>query len=393
MLGEDFLRVPRLSRIYYQGVFFSYPLDFFNVLSNLGILESTLTLFSYLKARLCPSSEEQTFEQWVTNRFGRRLYKRFFQSYTEKVWGIACDMIEAEWAAQRIRGLSLRAAVVNALFDTKTARTLIREFRYPVLGAGMMWQRFQQAVESQGGQVWLEAEVVRLEREGGHVTGVVVKRGGQLHRIMSDHVISSMPVPELIARLDPLASAETMQAACRLSYRALILVGLIVDRADLFPDNWIYVHSPEVKVGRIQNFKNWSLVMVPDPRKSGLGMEYFCAEGDATWRMSDAELIELAVRDLVTLGLARPTEVKDAVVIRQPRAYPLYDRGYREHLRVIQAFLAKMDNLQTIGRSGIHRYDNQDHSMLTGMLAVRNLLGEHHDLWNVNTERSYYEET
>jgi protoporphyrinogen oxidase len=210
--------------------------------------------------------------------------------------------------------------------------------------------------------------------------------------IAGEHFISSMSLTELIARLDPPPPADVVRAARKLTYRAFILVGLIVDRADLFPDNWIYAHSPEVRVGRIQNFKNWSVAKIPDPRKTSLGMEYFCTEGDETWTMSDAELIELATHELVSLGLADIADVEDGVVIRQPKAYPVYDREYRQHLAVIQRFLAMIDNLQTIGRNGLHRYNNQDHSMLTGMLVVRNLLGEEHDLWSVNTERSYYEE-
>lgn len=392
MLGEDFLKVSRLSRIYYQDRFFNYPLDFFNTLSNLGIVESLLILLSYFKARLWPYPEEETFEQWMTNRFGQRLYKAFFQTYTEKVWGIPCHMIRADWASQRIMSLSLMSAVFNALFGTENAKTLINEFHYPVLGPGMMWQRFQEVVESQGGQVWLGAEVVRLEQDRQCITGSEVKHGGEVHRVSGDHFISSMPLTELIARLDPLPPADVVQAARQLTYRAFVLVELIVDRADLFPDNWIYVHSPKVKVGRIQNFKNWSVAMVPDSRETSLGMEYFCTEGDDVWSMSDAELLDLATRELISLGLADMADVEDGVVFRQPKAYPVYDRKYRQCLQVIQRFLATLDNLQTIGRNGMHRYNNQDHSMLTGMLAARNLLGEDHDLWSANTEHSCYQE-
>jgi len=392
MVGEAFLKVPRLSRIYYRGRFFNYPLDLFNTLSNLGFIESSLILLSYLKAQLWPYPEEETFEQWMINRFGRRLYRTFFQGYTEKLWGIPCHMIRADWAAQRIKGLSLRAAVFNALFGTENAKTLIKEFHYPTLGAGMMWQRFQEVVEGLGGKVWLGAEVIQLERDKRRVIDVVVRQNEETYRIAGDHFISSMSLAELITRLNPPPPDNVVQAARRLSYRALILVGLIVDRADLFPDQWIYVHSPKVEVGRIQNFKNWSAAMVSDPGKTCLGMEYFCTEGDDTWAMSDAELLELATHELASLGLANVGDVEDGVVFRQPKAYPVYDRGYREHLETIQRFLATMDNLQTIGRNGLHRYNNQDHSMLSAMLAVRNLLGEDHDLWSVNTERSYCEE-
>jgi protoporphyrinogen oxidase len=394
MLGEDLLKVPRLSRILYRGRFFSYPLDVFNTLSNLGLIESSLILLSYLKVQLRPYPKEETFEQWVANRFGQRLYQMFFQTYTEKVWGIPCHSIQAEWAAQRIKGLSLRSAVSNALWRTDDAKSLIREFHYPVLGPGMMWQRFQEAVESRGGQVWLGAEAMRLERDDGRITAVLAQRDGDgdVHRMTADHVISSMPLAELITRLDPLPSDDVIRAVGKLSYRDFILVGLIVNRADLFPDNWIYVHSPEVKVGRIQNFKNWSVAMAPDPSKTSLGMEYFCTEGDDTWSMPDAELIALATDELALLGLADAKDVEDGIVLRQPKAYPVYDSEYHEQRRVLKDFLLTIDNLQTIGRNGMHRYNNMDHSMLTGMLAVQNALGANHDLWEANEEEGYLEE-
>ncbi len=392
MLGKDFSKVVRLSRIYYQGRFFNYPLDFFDALSNLGIGQSLQILLSYLKAQVWPYPEEDTFEQWVTNRFGRRLYETFFQTYTEKVWGIPCHMIRADWAAQRIRGLSLRVAVSNALFGTNHTRTLINEFHHPALGPGMMWERFREVVESQGGQVRLNTQVVRFRRESRRVKGLTARNGAKTVEISGEQFISSMPLPELMIRLDPSPPPDVLQAAQQLIYRAFILVGLIVDRADLFPDQWIYVHDPAVKVGRIQNFKNWSAAMVPDSRKTSLGMEYFCTEGDDTWTMSDADLVNLAVRELASLGLADIAAVEDGIVIRQPRAYPVYDREYRHHLAVIRRFLATIDNLQTIGRNGLHHYNNQDHSMLTGMLAVKNLRGEAHDLWSVNTDRSYCED-
>jgi protoporphyrinogen oxidase len=392
MLGEDLLKVPRLSRIYYRGRFINYPLDFFNTLSNLGIIESLLMVLSYVRARLRPNPEEETLEQWMTNRFGQRLFKTFFQTYTEKVWGIPCNQMQAEWGAQRIRGLSLTEAVTNALFGTGRAKTLINEFHYPVLGPGMMWQRFQEHVENRGGQVRLNTQVIGLRREGSHIKSLITQRDNRITELPGEHFISSMPLAELIARFDPVPPVDVAEAARKLNYRAFIIVGLIINRADLFPDNWIYVHSPEVKVGRVQNFKNWSAAMVPDSYTTSLGLEYFCTEGDDIWQMSDTELIELATRELVQLGLGDAAEVEDGVVFRQLGAYPVYDREYRRPLEVIQRFLATMDNLQTIGRNGLHRYNNLDHSMLTGMLAVRRALGEDHDLWSVNTEPSYFEE-
>jgi protoporphyrinogen oxidase len=392
VLGNDFIKVPRLSRIYYKGRFFNYPLNIGNTLFNLGIVESLLILLSYIKSQIWPNPIEETFEQWVINRFGERLYRTFFKTYTEKVWGIPCNKIQAEWAAQRIKGLSLKSAVLNALFGSNNTKTLIKEFDYPSLGPGMMWQRFQEAVESKGGTVDLNTGVIQIQRQGSCIKSITVQRNGEVVQLSGDRFISSMPITALIHRLDPPAPDEVIQAANALSYRDFLIVALIVDQVDLFPDNWIYIHSPEAKVGRIQNFKNWSPEMVPDASKTCLGMEYFCSQGDSIWEMSDTELIELATRELASLGLAKVGDVEDGVVIRQPKAYPVYDRDYRQHLEVIKDFLTTFENLQTIGRNGMHRYNNQDHAMLTGMLAVRNLLGEQHDLWDVNTERSYYEE-
>jgi len=392
VLGNDFIKVPRLSRIYYRGKFFNYPISAFNTLFNLGIFESLLILLSYLKVRIWPLPEETTFEQWVINRFGERLYKTFFKTYTEKVWGIPCSEIQADWAAQRIKGLSLTTAIINALFGSNDTKTLIKEFDYPALGPGMMWEKFAEAVENKDGKVYLDTKVISFEREGNMIKSITAEQNGELVQYSADNFITSMPISALIARMKPQPPEEVLHAARSLKYRDFLIVALIVDRPNLFPDNWIYIHSPEVKVGRIQNFKNWSAALVPDVSKTCLGMEYFCSVGDEIWEMSDAELIELATRELVGLGLATTAEVEDGVVIRQLKAYPVYDGEYRAHLQVLEGFLKGMENLQTIGRNGMHRYNNQDHSMLTGILAVRNILGEKHDLWDVNTERSYYED-
>jgi len=392
VLGNDFIKVPRLSRIYYGGKFFNYPLSVFNTLLNLGMIESALILLSYFKIKVQPLTEETTFEQWVTNRFGERLYKTFFKTYTEKVWGIPCNEIQADWAAQRIKGLSLTTAVINALFGSNDTKTLIKEFDYPRLGPGMMWEKFTEAVESKGGKVELNTGVIRIERDGYRVKNIVAEKNGEIFRFSADNFISSMPVSALINRMEPSAPEEVLHAARSLNYRAFMIVSLVVNQVNLFPDNWIYIHTPDVKVGRIQNFKNWSPEMVPDLSKTCLGMEYFCNEDDDVWNMDDGDLIKLAAKELEALNLAKASDVEDGVVIRQAKAYPVYDSEYRQHLQVLQDFLTKFENLQTIGRNGMHRYNNQDHSMLTGILAVRNLDGEKHNLWEVNTERSYYED-
>ncbi len=396
ILGDEFIKVPRLSRIYYQDKYFNYPLSLTNTLFQLGVFPSFLVLISYLKAklkaRLKPEPEPENFEDWAIDRFGKQLYLTFFKTYTEKVWGIPCDKIQAEWAAQRIQGLSLKRAVINAIFGANNTKTLIKEFSYPRLGPGMMWEQVQKKLEMMGGTVGLETEVVQVHREGDRITGVTLRHNNEEQWVKTDHFISTMPVTALIQRLDPPAPPNVIQAAKSLSYRAFLIVALIIDREHLFPDNWIYVHSPKVSVGRIQNFKNWSIEMVPDLAKTCLGMEYFCSEGDALWTMSDQDLIALATREVSELHLAETNEVLDGVVIRQPKAYPVYDGTYREHLQVMREFLEPIKNLQTVGRNGMHRYNNQDHSMLTAMLAVLNFADhQNHNLWDVNTERSYYE--
>jgi protoporphyrinogen oxidase len=393
ILGSDFISVPRLSRIYYRGHFFNYPLEPFDALRKLGIINSVLILLSYVQAKLFPLPQEETFEQWVVNRFGKRLYETFFKTYTEKVWGLPCSKIRADWAAQRIKGMSLKKTVLNALFGINDTKSLIKEFSYPRLGPGMMWERLQEMLEAEGIPVYLKTTVTRIEWEHRRVKRVIMRQAGEEINVYGNHFISSLPISTVVFQLDPPPPQPVIEAACRLNYRDFIIVALIIDQADLFPDNWIYVHSPEFTVGRIQNFKNWSAEMVPDHSKTCLGMEYFCNKGDRLWTMSDVELLNLATSEIVNLGLVSHAGlVEDGVIIRQPKAYPVYDGEYRQNLQVIRSFLDGLENFQTVGRNGMHRYNNQDHSMLTGMLAARNVLGEHHDLWNVNTERSYYEE-
>src|SRR5215469_8062603 len=393
VLQDHFLRRPRLSRIYYNGKFFYYPLRPLNALRGLGLWEGLLIVLSYLRWQLFPYRREDTFEQWVTNRFGKRLFQIFFKAYTEKVWGISCSELKAEWAAQRIKDLSLRTALINMFLKSKKPiKTLIEEFDYPRYGPGMMWSAVKSEIERRAGTVLTEAEVVRINRTGQRIDSVVVRRHGREETFEAANFISSMPVSEFVRRLDkpPVAVAE---AAARLRYRDFLTVVCIVNKPELFPDNWIYVHDPEVQVGRIQNFKNWSPDMVPDSMKTSLGLEYFCTEGDALWAMRDEELIQLATSELERIGLCRAADVEDGCVVRVPKAYPIYGSDYREALAVVREFVDSLENFRTIGRNGLHRYNNQDHAMLTGMLAVRGMvLGEQHDLWGVNAEQEYHEE-
>jgi protoporphyrinogen oxidase len=405
LLGPDFITRPRISRIFYQGKFYDYPLKPMNALSNLGIPTAVAAVLSYAQSQLFPYPREDTFEEWVSNRFGKKLYGIFFKTYTEKVWGIPCSEIRAEWAAQRIQGLSLPVAVWNMFFGPgkgkDVVKTLIEQFEYPRFGPGMMWERAAEFVVKQGGEVCLQTEVVSLRHTSGRVTEVVIRsvagepahnNGARTEIVTGDAFISSMPISELLNKLDPMPPPEVLAAANGLSYRDFISVVLIVRQPNLFPDNWIYIHSPEVRVGRIQNFKNWSPEMVPDPQMTAVGLEYFSTVGDDLWRMSDADLIELGKREMDSIGLLRAVDVVDGTVVRQLKAYPVYNGTYAGYLATLKDYLAGLTNLQTVGRNGLHKYNNQDHSMLTAMLAVRNLAGERHDLWNVNTERSYHEE-
>ncbi len=394
LMGEDFITVPRLSRIFYDGKYYDYPLRLSNTLGNLGLLESVRIGLSYINARLRPIPSEDTFDQWVTNRFGRRLYQRFFETYTEKVWGIPCSSIRADWAAQRIQNLSLMKAVRTALFGGNDTASLIEEFQYPRLGPGMLWERVRDNVEAHGGKVDTRTSVDVLHHNGeGHINAVTTTDfDGSSRRLAVRSVINTMPLDRLVTSLEPPAPQHVLDAAHKLKYRDFLIVVLIVDEPDPFPDNWIYIHSPDVKVGRIQNFRSWSREMVPDENRSSIGMEYFCHIGDGLWDADDQALIEQAGRELESLGLVNAKNVVDGTVIRQPKAYPVYDEHYSSAVKIIRDYIEGFDNLQTVGRNGMHRYNNQDHSMLTAMLAARNVMGENHDVWNVNVERSYHEE-
>ncbi len=395
MLGPEFITVPRLSRIHYRGRYFDYPLKAANALRGLGIWNAIRIVLSYLHARLYPSAVEENFEQWVTNRFGRRLYEIFFKTYTEKVWGIPCSEIRAEWAAQRIQGLSLERAILNAASLNRrpsAIKSLIHEFRYPRLGPGQMWEACSDRIQAMGNRVLLQHFVKSVESVGNRIVAVRAETPEGERRFVADHVISTTDLRGLIRALDPPAPAPVAAAASGLRYRDFLVVALILDRDNLFPDNWIYVHTPGVKVGRIQNFNNWSRAMVPEAGKTCLGFEYFCFEGDGLWEAHDADLIALASRELEQLGLAPAGLVRDGTVIRMPKAYPIYDGAYRRHLDALRAWLDPIDNLHTVGRNGMHKYNNQDHSMLTAMMAVWNMQGAAYDLWSVNTDYEYHEE-
>jgi protoporphyrinogen oxidase/GT2 family glycosyltransferase len=394
VLGAELIDVPRLSRIHYHGKFFQYPLKAGDALLGLGPWQTVLILLSYLRARIHPHPVEENFEQWVSNRFGDRLYRIFFKSYTEKVWGVPCTEVRAEWAAQRIQGLSLARAVLAAtsIQSGSRVRTLIDRFKYPRLGPGQMWERCTELVTGLGGAVQLGHEVIGFDLVDGSVVAAQVRTPGGTQRVEADHFISTMPLRSLVRALGNAVPAAVQQAGAALTYRDFIVVALILDRSELFPDNWIYVHTPGLKVGRVQNFNNWSAALVPEPGTTCLGMEYFCFEGDALWQRTDGDLVSLATHELGQLRLAPSARVLDATVVRMPKAYPIYDRAYRTHLDTIRPFLDAIPNLHTIGRGGMHKYNNQDHSMYAAMLLVENLEGAAHDLWAVNSDLEYQEE-
>lgn len=398
VLQDEFLLRSRSSRIFYKGKFFSYPLKPLNALLGLGLFDSFRVFLSYVYSHLFPIKNETSFEHWVVNRFGSRLFNIFFKTYTEKVWGIPCGEISAEWAAQRIKGLSLKAALIDALIGKRGAgknviTTLIDRFHYPARGPGMMWEKVAEELADKGQDVRMNCEVVGVHWDGRRVSGLdAVDSNGDTVTLSADHMISTMPVRELIGSMRPPPPAEVLDAAAKLKYRDFLTVAVIVDQTDVFADNWIYIHEDSVKVGRIQNFKNWSPHMVPDPSKSCLGLEYFCFEGDGLWTMPDDALLELAKTELDALGLVDKSLIEGGAVVRMPKAYPVYDSVYADSLKTIRGFLDEFENLQLVGRNGMHKYNNQDHSMFTAMLAAENVLGADHDLWAVNDEPEYHEE-
>jgi len=399
ILSDDLLVRKRKSRIYYRGKFYPYPLSIFTTLRNLGIGESLLCILSYLKATCFPVRAPQTFEQWVSNRFGKRLFRIFFKTYTEKVWGMPCDQISADWAAQRISGLSLFNAIKNAVSSALglkkgNIKTLIEEFLYPRKGPGMMWERAASHITGRGSEILHGARVSALTYDNAaQQWNICYNQDGTSHTLRASHVISTMPLGELIHAITD-SPASIRDTASNLRYRDFLIVALILKDKEAFDDQWIYVHTDDVKVGRIQNFKSWSPEMVPDAGMTCYGMEYFCFDTDNLWNMPDAELVKLAKREIVTLKLARADAVVDGFVIRQPKAYPVYDHIYQQHLQALREWMEQhCPNLQVAGRNAMHKYNNQDHSMMTALLAARNIIAGdmRYDAWKVNQDAEYHE--
>jgi protoporphyrinogen oxidase len=408
ILPDDFIARPRLSRIYYNGKFFSYPLKAFEALLKLGVFTSAACLMSYAYAKISPIAPARTFHDWVRNQFGERLFQIFFKTYTEKVWGMSCDEISADWAAQRIKGLDLATAVINGLKRSfragrrpgrvtesggDTVKTLIESFQYPRQGPGMMWEAAARKIRAQGGRILMGRELVRLEFDANrhHWRIEVAATDGGHQTYTARHVVSSAPLRELVERIKP--TPISLLHARALRYRDFLTVALMVRKDELFPDNWIYIHDPSVKVGRVQNFRSWSPEMVPEGM-SCLGLEYFCFEGDGLWNAPDADLIALAKNEVAQIGLVAAADVVDACVVRQAKAYPVYDEDYRDNIAAIRLDLeGSYPTLHVIGRNGMHRYNNQDHAMMTAMLTARNILAgaRLYDVWNVNEDAEYHE--
>jgi protoporphyrinogen oxidase len=403
ILPNDFIQRPRMSRIYYEGKFYSYPLRAFEALFNLGIIRSTLCMASYLKAKAFPNTKVRSFEDWTVNQFGHKLYSIFFKTYTEKVWGMPCDEMSADWAAQRIKGLSLGAAVIDGLKrslginrkpnDGMETKTLLETFRYPRLGPGMMWEAARDAVLAKGSNVLMGHSFKQLAQDtNGNWRLSATKTDGSEAVIQAKHVISSAPMRELSARIHPLP-ATTLQAS-NLKYRDYLTVVLMIKSDDLFPDNWIYIHDSKVQVGRVQNYRSWSPEMVPDPSIACVGLEYFCFENDGLWSSSDEDLVELGKKEMGILGLCKPDDVVRGVVVRQEKAYPVYDDSYAANVEAMRSELEdKYPTLHMVGRNGMHRYNNQDHAMMTAMLTVENIdAGARvYNIWNVNEDAEYHE--
>ncbi len=402
ILPDDFLDRPRLSRIYYAGKFYAYPLKAFEALRNLGFKQSLACLASYAHARAFPIRDPRTFHQWMRNEFGERLFSIFFKTYTEKVWGMDCDAISADWAAQRIKGLNLSEAIIDGVARSlgfkpqggMSAKTLIKSFRYPRRGPGMMWEAAAAKIKASGGRIAMDRRFEKLICDPERRTWTVetIDGDGTRETFQARHVVSSAPIPELLAALSP--TPLTLFHARALKYRDFLTVVLIGRTPRQWPDNWIYIHDPRVKVGRVQNFRSWSPELIPDATSTCLGLEYFCSEGDDLWDMADRDLIALAKQEISAIGLLRGEEVTDACVVRQKKAYPVYDETYLENLRMIRFELAsRFPALHLVGRNGMHKYNNQDHAMMTGMLTAANILAGRrlYDVWQVNEDAEYGE--
>jgi protoporphyrinogen oxidase len=400
---DEFLQRPRASRIYYQGKFFDYPIKPVKALRTLGLVEAMRCGASFLWVRVRPPQDQSTLEGYIVSNYGWRLYHHFFKTYSEKLWAIPPSEIGADWGAQRIKGMSLwnavwepvRSRLAGSRDRSKQVTSLIERFQYPKYGPGMMWERCRDLVEANGTKVIMETPVTRIRHEGGRAVSVVAEADGVTTEYPADHVVSSMPFSLLLRAMDPPAPAEVQRAADDLRFRDFLTVALVVPADKVaWTDNWLYVHAPDVKTMRIQNFGSWSPYLVKDGRNV-LGLEYTVLESDESWTASDADLIERGKAELERMGLVNAADVEAGYVVRMPKAYPVYDEAYGDNVDVLRAWLAdNAPNVHPVGRNGMHKYNNQDHSMYTAMLTVENIVdGAGHDIWSVNVEEEYHEES
>jgi protoporphyrinogen oxidase len=397
LLGQDFQKVYRLTRIYYQKKFFKYPLEALDVVRGLGFTESMLAAASYLWGRLTgapASGTQESFETHMTAHFGVRLYRAFFKTYTEKLWGIPCSELSAAWAGQRIKNLNLREAAKSALIGSRRSRvrSLVDEFEYPVSGAGLLYEKMVERIRAAGSEVLLETQAKGVLCEGSRIAGIIVERSGQEEVIPVKTLFSSMPITELVSGMRPAAPAAVLDAAKRLRYRDHITVNLLIDRRHAFPDQWIYVHDPGVRIVRLANYANFSAAMA-QPDTVPVSVEYFVfAESDDLWQMPDDELVAFAAGELAAIGICDTSRaIPEGFVVREKDAYPAYFRGYEQNLEIVRSFASGFANLQLVGRGGMFRYNNQDHALLTGIMAARNLLGSSYDIWSINADDEYLE--
>ncbi|WP_421763415.1 FAD-dependent oxidoreductase [Ekhidna sp.] len=393
VLDGEYTSVKRLTRIYYKNRFFQYPLKFTNVLFNLNPFTIIRILWDYSIQRINPIKNPTTFESWVTNRFGKKLYEIFFKSYSEKLWGIPCSRIDADWAAQRIKTLSLIGAVLSAIKGNagNKHKTLVDEFSYPKNGTGELYEKCASKIRSNGGKIKLSTPVKKvILNEDNVAKGVELMDGSSVN---ADHVVSTMPLTSMIKGLDN-TPEQVKVAADQLYFRNTILVYLEIDGVELFEDNWIYVHSPDVKHGRITNFRNWCPTLYGNQNTSIICLEFWAFDQDEIWKMENDKLSEIAKEELGKLNLIpKHMEILNSKVIRIPRCYPVYETGYQEPLKILENFVDGIDRLVPIGRYGSFKYNNQDHSILMGLLVAQNIAGEKNtNLWEVNTDLEYQEE-
>ena len=397
-LGDDFIPVERMTRIFYKNMLFNYPLNLLNVFSNLGLSESLKSIASFAESKIKHKNDPVTFEDWIVNKFGRKLYETFFKTYTEKVWGIPCDQIEAEWAAQRIKGLDLVELLKKTLLGNKSQeiKTLVEQFDYPVLGAGQMYNVMAERVNEKGATFYLNYSVKKINIRESVILSIIIeeRNTGELIEVFSKQFFSSIPITHFFKMMDPIPNSDTLIAANSLYFREHITVDILIDRKDLFPDQWIYVHSHDLKMARLANYKNFSKQMVKSDEKTTLSVEYFVFKSDDIWRMSDNSLKELAGDELSQMKLVNKKQIENSWIVRETESYPTYFIGYKEHYKVLKKEINKISNVYPIGRGGMYKYNNQDHSAFSGLLAARNYINRktsQYDLWSINIDAEYNE--